>query len=128
MRQNLDSLENCCMALTAHAESIGMSTAIYLVLVTCPPEKASALAETLLNGNLVACVNILPGISSVYRWKGDIQCDQESLLIIKTAVANFESLKQTILQHHPYELPEILAVNPAEGHAAYLDWVLKAGR
>ncbi len=112
----------------ATAESRDMSTAIHLVLVTCPPDSASTLAEILVRENHAACVNIIPKIGSVYRWEGKIQHDEEALLIIKSAAENFESLKQVILLHHPYELPEILAVNPAEGHAPYLDWVLKACR
>ncbi len=103
-----------------------MSTPIHLVLVTCPPESAVALAETLVRESLAACVNIVPKISSVYRWEGEVKHDEESMLIIKTAARNFESLRQAILLNHPYELPEILAVNTAEGHAPYLDWVLKA--
>jgi periplasmic divalent cation tolerance protein len=105
-----------------------MSTGIYLVLVSCPPDKASALAEIFVHENLAACVSIVPRINSIYRWQNEIHHDEEALLIIKTAIVNFESLKQAIIQHHPYELPEILAVNPAEGHAPYLDWLLKAGR
>lgn len=103
-----------------------MSTPIHLVLVTCPSDSASALAEILVRENFAACVNIVPKINSVYRWEGEIKHDEEALLIIKSAAANFESLKQAILLNHPYELPEILAVNPAEGHAPYLEWVLKA--
>ncbi len=103
-----------------------MSTAIHLVLVTCPTDHASALAEILVGENHAACVNIIPKISSVYRWEGKMMRDEEALLIIKTAAENFESLKRAVLLNHPYELPEILAVNPADGHAPYLDWVLKA--
>lgn len=103
-----------------------MSTPIHLVLVTCPSDSASALAEILVRENLAACINIVPKISSVYRWEGEIKHDEEALMIIKSAAVNFEALRQAILLNHPYELPEILAVNPAEGHAPYLDWVLKA--
>jgi periplasmic divalent cation tolerance protein len=102
-----------------------MNTAIHLVLVTCPVDHASTLAEILVQENHAACVNIIPKISSVYRWEGRINRDEEALLIIKTAVNKFASLKQAVLLNHPYELPEILAVNPADGHAPYLEWVLK---
>lgn len=102
-----------------------MSTDIHLVLVTCPVDHASTLAEILVHGNHAACVNIVPKISSVYRWEGKINHDEEALLIIKTSEKSFESLKQAVLLNHPYELPEILAVNAADGHAPYLEWVLK---
>lgn len=103
-----------------------MNTAIHLVLVTCPVEAASALAEVLVTERVAACVNIVPKVSSVYRWQDEIKHDEEALLIIKAPAADFESLKQAILLHHPYELPEIVAVNPTQGHAPYLDWVLSA--
>jgi periplasmic divalent cation tolerance protein len=105
-------------------------TPIYLVLVTCPPDAAPALAEVLVNERVAACVNIVPQLQSVYRWEKDgsteVRSDNESLLIIKTPVVNFAALKQAILARHPYELPEILAVNPADGHAPYLSWVLSS--
>lgn len=110
------------------AESLGMSNAIHIVFVSCPPSVASSLAETLVEHGVAACVNIVPMMSSVYRWQGTVQRDDEALLIIKAPASGFESLKETILAHHPYELPEILAVNPAEGHAPYMDWVLNAGK
>jgi periplasmic divalent cation tolerance protein len=101
-----------------------MSTAIHLVFVSCPPAAASALAETLVRERVAACVNILPQMHSVYRWQGELQRDDEALLIIKAPASGFEALKKMILAHHPFELPEIIAVNPAEGHAPYLDWLL----
>ncbi|MGH8506622.1 MAG: divalent-cation tolerance protein CutA [Stenotrophobium sp.] len=117
-----------------------MSTPIYLVLVTCPSDAAEALAETLVEQRLAACVNIVPQIKSVYRWTTpqpasektagarttEICRDAESLLLIKTAQSRYESLCAGILALHPYELPEIIAVNPELGHAPYLDWVLAA--
>ncbi|PTU32334.1 divalent-cation tolerance protein CutA [Stenotrophobium rhamnosiphilum] len=103
-----------------------MSTAIHLVLVTCPVEAASALAEKLVAERVAACVNILPKITSVYRWQDEVKHDDEALLIIKSPAENFERLKQVILANHPYELPEIVAVNSTEGHAPYLDWVISA--
>ena len=103
-----------------------MSTNIHLVLVTCPVEAAPVMAEALVRERVAACVNIVPKITSVYRWDNEVKRDDEALLIIKAPVADFERLKLAILALHPYELPEIIAVNPTEGHAPYLDWVLSA--
>lgn len=100
------------------------ATPIYLVLVSCPQAAAESLAEALVNEGLVACVSLLPQLRSIYRWQGQVQRDDESLLLIKTPVAKFGALQQAILARHPYELPEILAVNPLDGHAPYLDWVV----
>lgn len=103
-----------------------MSTPIHIVLVTSPVEAAATLAEALVREHHAACVNIVPKITSVYRWQDKVQRDDEALLIIKAPAADFEKLKLAILALHPYELPEIIAVNPTEGHAPYLDWVLSA--
>ena len=72
---------------------------------------------------LAACVNRIPGIASTYRWKGQIQHDTESLLVIKTTRDRFEAVRERILALHQYELPEVLAVDIAAGHAPYLDWI-----
>jgi periplasmic divalent cation tolerance protein len=102
-----------------------MSNTALIVFVTCPPARAEALAGALVEGRFAACVNILPQVKSVYRWKGQVQKDDEALLIIKTAAGRFEELKQTVLKLHPYELPEVIAVKVEQGHKAYLDWVLE---
>lgn len=73
---------------------------------------------------LAACVNVIPNMRSTYRWKNEIQHDEESLLIIKTTAERFAALKLAVLKIHPYELPEIIAVNLSDGHAPYLDWIL----
>ena len=91
---------------------------------SCPDSAcAQAIAETLVNERLAACVNRLAGIRSTYRWQGTISTDSEELLLIKTAAARFEALKTRLLQLHPYELPELVAVPVTQGHDAYLDWV-----
>lgn len=72
---------------------------------------------------LAACVNRLPGIRSTYRWQGVVTTDSEELLLIKTTARRFDALKTRLLELHPYELPELLAVPVAHGHDAYLDWV-----
>ena len=95
-----------------------------LCLCTCP-DAASArqLAETLVGERLAACVNRLPGVISTYRWQDEVSTDGEELLLIKTTAARFEALKTRLLELHPYELPELIAVPVERGHEAYLDWV-----
>lgn len=98
--------------------------AILLCLCTCPDaESATKLAETLVGERLAACVNRLPGVFSTYRWQGEVNTDSEELLLIKTAADRFETLKARLLELHPYELPELIALPIERGHAAYLDWV-----
>lgn len=94
-----------------------------LVFVACPPDKARALAQSLVKDRLAACVNILPAVLSVYRWQDKLQNDRESVLMIKTTAARFKALKAAVLKRHPYELPEIIAVKVARGHSPYLEWI-----
>ncbi len=95
-----------------------------LVLTTCPDDdNAESLSTRLIEQGLAACINRVPGISSVYRWEGQLKSGTEVLLLIKTAATTWPALEAEILRLHPYELPEIIAVPIATGHAAYLDWV-----
>ena len=103
-----------------------MAEDVLVVFVTCPPDKAPAIARALVEERVAACVNVVPGLSSVYRWKGAVQADNEALLLVKTTRGRFEALKQAVLRHHPYELPEIIAVTVERGHAPYLDWVIES--
>lgn len=100
-----------------------MNTHCCIALVTCPPDAADALARTLVETRVAACVNVIPRIASTYRWQDAVQRDEEALLVIKTTAARFEDLRRTVLAHHPYELPEVIAVDIAAGHAPYLDWI-----
>ncbi len=94
------------------------------VLCTVPnPESAQEIAHTLVNEKLAACCNIVPGLTSVYFWKGQVCQDAELLLIIKTTAAAFESLRKRIRAIHPYEVPEIIALPIIKGHQDYLNWV-----
>lgn len=95
-----------------------------LVLITAPPEAAPALAHRLVEAGLAACVNLLPGMRSVYRWQGAVHDEAETLLIAKTAADRFEALRDEVLRHHPYELPEIVAVKLDDAHPPYLQWLL----
>ena len=95
-----------------------------IVLCTVPDEAAGeALARALVADGLAACVNLLPRVTSVYRWQGQVETDSELLMIIKTRQGVYQRLEQRLVALHPYELPEVIAVPITEGLAAYLSWV-----
>ena len=96
-----------------------------LVVLTNLPDRAAALqlAQTLVERRLAACVNILADCTSVYRWQGAIENATEIPVLIKTRSPLYPELEAAILEHHPYELPEIVAVPVTYGLAGYLDWV-----
>ena len=101
-----------------------MPTDLQLVLCSVPNRDAAEhIAETLVSEQLAACVNIVPGIVSVYRWKEKIEKDEELLLLIKTARSRYASLQQRIQALHPYELPEIIAVSIQTGQTDYIQWI-----
>lgn len=96
----------------------------YLILSTSPDrESAERIAGALVTERLAACVNIVPGIRSVYHWKGTLQSSEEHLLIIKAPSGHYATIQKRLLELHPYELPEIVAVPIAEGLPAYLSWL-----
>ncbi len=96
-----------------------------LLVLTNLPDRAAAeaLAEQLLEQRLAACVNILSPCRSVYRWRGEVQRDEEHPMLIKTTVERYAALEQAIRAGHPYELPEIVAVPIERGLAEYLQWL-----
>ncbi|GAA6749344.1 divalent-cation tolerance protein CutA [Thermus brockianus] len=95
-----------------------------VVLITVPTEEVGrALARTLVEEGLAACVNIVPGLTSIYRWQGEVMEDRELLLIVKTTTFAFPKLKERVLSLHPYTVPEIIALPIAEGHGPYLAWL-----
>jgi periplasmic divalent cation tolerance protein len=95
-----------------------------VVLVTVPDHNiARKVSEAVLTARLAACVNVLPGIQSMYWWEGKIADEQEVLLLMKTTEARFESLSQTIRSAHPYEVPEIVAVPVVRGLPQYIEWI-----
>lgn len=94
------------------------------MLCTCPDrETGQRLAESLVEERLAACVNLVPGLTSVYRWEGRVQQDAEILLLIKTIEARVEALTERLRRLHPYEVPEIIALPIASGLTDYLNWV-----
>jgi periplasmic divalent cation tolerance protein len=95
-----------------------------VVLTTCGnDEDASSLARALIERRLAACVNAISKVASTYRWKGEIQQDQETLLIIKTTAARLSALERAIREHSKYEVPEVIALPVVAGSQDYLGWV-----
>ena len=100
------------------------ASSVYVVLCTASTEKEAArIAQALVEREEAACVNIVPMMRSVYRWKGKIWNESEQLLIIKTTQAAFEDVKRTVKELHSYELPEILALPIADGESNALAWI-----
>ena len=97
---------------------------VVLAFCTCPDAAtASCIAEALVGERLAACVSVLPGMQSVYRWQGSVQRADEVQLLIKTLAARMPALAKRIVALHPYELPEVVAVEAAAGLPAYLEWI-----
>lgn len=100
-------------------------TEVLAALCTCPDvATARRLASCLVEQRLAACVNILPEIRSIYRWGGELQDDQEALMVIKTTRLAYAEMESWLLEHHPYDVPEVLALGVWAGSENYLDWVL----
>ena len=95
-----------------------------LVLCTCPDEaSADRIAEALVAARLAACVNRLPAVASTYRWQGQIRRDAEHLLLIKTTQERFAALRERIVELHPHDVPEVIALDIVAGLDSYLAWI-----
>lgn len=95
-----------------------------VVLNTCPDAAtADRIATALVKQNLAACVNILPGIRSIYRWQGETERAEECLLLIKGRADAFDEICNLITSQHPYELPEVVMVPISDGLKPYLEWI-----
>ena len=100
-----------------------MSDALLVLSTVGTPEDAQRIAGALVERRLAACVNVLPGVTSVYRWQGRIETEPEHLLVIKTTAEGFEPLRAALVSMHPYEVPEVLALPVRGGHGPYLAWL-----
>jgi periplasmic divalent cation tolerance protein len=97
---------------------------IRIVLSTFPSQEIAAqIAKTLVEVRLAACVNIVPGLSSVYSWEGALNTDPEVLLLIKTAAEKVSALEARLKELHPYKLPEFVVLEACQVSAAYAEWV-----
>ncbi len=98
-----------------------------IVLCTVPSrETGMEIADDLVTGEYAACVNIIPGLTSIYRWKGDICKDNELLLIIKSRKSLFDTISSRIKALHPYEVPEIIYYDISGGNEPYIQWLFQS--
>ena len=98
------------------------------IIVLCTAEnqkQAKIIGTQLVREELAACVNIIPKMTSIYRWEGKIMEDEEAILLIKTQSTLFEKIKTRIIELHTYDLPEIVALNITNANKAYLNWIDK---
>jgi periplasmic divalent cation tolerance protein len=100
------------------------------IVLTTAPDRAAAerIARVLVERKLAACVNVLPGIRSTYRWKGAVEEADEVLLVAKTAADRVEALERALSEAHPYELPECVVLEPGRVEARYLAWLVESTR
>lgn len=98
-----------------------------IVLCTCPnQEVATKLGTTLVEAKLAACVNLIPGLTSIYTWQDKVETSTEILLLIKTQARVFHLLEKAIIQDHPYDCPEIISIPITHGFSGYLQWIEKS--
>ena len=97
---------------------------VVAVLGTAPSsDVAERIGRTLVEEELAACVNLLEGVTSIYRWKGKVETEQEVVMVLKTTGDKAEGLTRRLVELHPYEVPEVLVLDVTGGHGPYLDWV-----
>ena len=107
------------------ASSRSHASQVVIVLVTCPKRQvAETIGGALVEEHLAACVNVIPGLTSIYRWEGKVCRDGEVLLLVKTRRARLAALARRIRSLHPYTLPGIIALPVSGGSSAYLAWVV----
>ncbi len=98
---------------------------VSVVLMTAPNETvAASIARTLVEEKLAACGNLIPKVRSIYRWQDEVCDDPEVLVLFKTTDDRFESMKNRLIDLHPYECPEVLQIDVRGGSADYLAWVI----
>ncbi len=98
------------------------------ILILCTaesPKQAKLIGGELVREELAACVNIIPKITSIYRWNNTLSEDEEALLVIKTKANLFETVKSRIIELHTYDLPEIISLDIANANKGYLNWIDK---
>jgi periplasmic divalent cation tolerance protein len=113
------------MARMPEPQSSRSAPSARLVLITAPDlETARRLARELVESRAAACANLVPGLTSIYRWQGAVQEDAEVLMVVKSSAERLPELERIVARVHPYEVPEIVALQPADVEGRYLSWWL----
>ncbi len=98
-----------------------------VVLVSAPSaDKAAEIARILVEEKLAACGNVVPGVRSIYRWEGKLCDDAEALLVLKVPAARVQQLSDRVVQLHPYDVPEVVALRIEGGNERYIDWIVQS--
>jgi periplasmic divalent cation tolerance protein len=100
-----------------------MSDELIIFVTAHNEDEARRIAETVVDERLAACVNIINGVESIYRWQGEVSRDRELLLIIKTTADRYGELERRVKELHSYTTPEVIAFRIEQGSASYLDWI-----
>jgi periplasmic divalent cation tolerance protein len=99
-------------------------SSVVAVLTTAPSaEVADQIGTALVEERLAACANLVHGVSSIFRWNGEVHREAETLVVLKTTASRLGDLRRRLLELHPYELPEVITLDIRDGHPPYLDWV-----
>ena len=99
-------------------------SAIMTVLITAPDmETAERIGTTVVEERLAACANVVPGVTSIFRWQGAVEREQEVLVVLKTTSDGVDRLRERVVGLHPYDVPEVIALPVGAGHEPYLEWV-----
>jgi Uncharacterized protein involved in tolerance to divalent cations len=102
-----------------------MSNEVRVVFCTFPdPETADRIAREAVEQQYAACANLVASVKSIYRWRGQVEQADETLVVYKTSAARYPDLEAFLLRSHPYEVPEIIALPLSAGSAAYVRWVI----
>lgn len=105
---------------------VSAEEAVVAFSTVASPEDAERVARALVEERLAACVNVVPGLVSYYRWKGRVERDDELLLVIKTARPRVEAMRARLVELHPYEVPELIVLPVQGGHPPYLAWLAES--
>ena len=105
-----------------------MTGAVLVLSAVGTREEAERIAQALVTERLAACVNVVPGVVSVYRWRGAVERGDELLLVIKTQASSAEALRARLVALHSYELPEVVVLAIDGGHPPYLEWIAEGVR
>lgn len=108
-----------------HAPAVRFSSSAILAVTTVADRgSAMKLARGLVDNKLVACVNVIPGVTSVYRWKANVETSDEMMLLMKTTRERYDAVQSFIKENHPYEVPELIQFKVEDGLPAYLKWIV----